>query len=146
MLTHEQLMESWVTDSTIDPTQLMHTMYGHPMLHSRYLTHLQTYKHALRKHMGKYQKSKLIKQRYFLGELTKEELVQYNLQQYLFKKPLKSEMESLLDADSELQLIQDQCVYLESLVQACDSILKDINSRYFLFKTIVELTKFEAGS
>jgi hypothetical protein len=95
--------------------------------------------------MAKYQKSKLIKQRYFLGELTKEELVQYNLQQYLFKRPLKSEMEALLEADSELQQIQDQCVYLESLVLACESILKDINSRYFLFKTIAEYEKFQNG-
>ena len=55
-------------------------------------------------------------------------------------------MESLLDADSELQLIQDQCVYLESLVQACESILKDINSRYFLYKTIVEYEKFQSGN
>lgn len=146
MLSHTELMESWAKDSTIDPTQLMHTMYGHPMLHSRYLTHLQTYKQGLRKHMGKYQKMKLIKQRYFFGELTKEELVLYNLPQYLFKRPLKSELESLLDADSELQTIQDQCVYLESLVQACESILKDINSRYFLFKTIAEYERFQSGS
>lgn len=145
MLTHDQLMQSWEKDSTIDSTRLMETMYQHPMLHSRYLSHLQTYKQSLRKLMGKYQKSKLIKQRYFNGELTKDELVQYNLQPYLFKRPLKAEMESLLDADSELQLIQEQCLYIESLIAACESILKDINSRYFLFRSIVDYEKFQAG-
>jgi Recombination, repair and ssDNA binding protein UvsY len=146
MLTHTELMESWQKDSVIDRTELMNTLYSHPMLHSKYLTHLQTYKVQLRKHVLKYQKGKLLKQRYYNGELTKEELVQHGLSQYLFRKPLKNEMESLLDADTELQLIQEQSLYIESLVQACESILKEINSRTFLYRSIIDYVKFEAGA
>jgi hypothetical protein len=145
MLDHTTLMEEWKKDSTFDQTALMHTMYSHPLLHSKYLTYLQTYKVQLRKHVLKYQKRKLLKQRYYSGELTKEELDANGLQQYLFKRPLKSEMESLLEGDAELQLIQEQSVYIETLVASCESIMRDINSRYFLFKSMVDYEKFQAG-
>ena len=146
LLTSEELMETWAIDCKIDQTALMHTMYNHPMLHSKYLTLLQTYKIQLRKHAMRYAKLKSLKIRYFNGELTKEELVSKGWLQYLFKKPLKSEMESLLDADTELQALQEQSLYIETLVQACESIMKDINARYFLFKNLVEYEKFQSGA
>lgn len=145
MMTHDELMKNWETDSLIDKSSLSHTMSGHPMLHSKYLTILQTYKLSLRKHIMKYQRLKLLKQRYFNGELTKEELDANGWVQYLFKKPIRSEMENLLDADPDLQLIQEQSIYLETLISSTESIMKDINSRYFLFKSLVEYEKFLSG-
>lgn len=146
MLTNEQLMEQWAIDCAIDRSNLMHTMYSHPMLHSKYLTLLQKYKTKLRSHTLKYAKLKLLKQRYYNGELTKEELDQYNWQQYLFKKPLKAEMEALLSADLDLIAVQEQAVHIESLVIAVESIMKDISNRYFLFRNLVEYEKFQAGA
>lgn len=146
MLNHEQLMEQWEKDCKVDQTQLSNMMAGHPMLHSKYLTLLQTFKVAMRKHIMKYQKMKVIKQRYYNGELTKEELDANGWQQYLFKKPLKSEMESLLEGDSDLQMIQEQTVYLEMLVQSTESIMRELNGRVYLFKSIVEYQKFLSGA
>jgi hypothetical protein len=120
-------------------------MYSHPMLHSKYLQILLDYKVRQRNLTLKFQKQRQFKTRYYNGELTKEELDLAELKQYQFKKPLKSEMETLLDADPELQLIQEQVLYLESLIQSADSIMKDIGNRYFLFKHIIEQNKFLAG-
>lgn len=145
MLNHDELMTQWEKDCIIDRTDLMSTMYAHPILHSKYLTHLQTYKVQLRKSIMKYQSVRLLRQRYFNGEMTKQMLDEHGWEQYLHKRPLKSEMESMLDASPDLQLLQEKSLYLEGLVQAVESIMKDINSRYFLFKNLVEFTKFEAG-
>jgi hypothetical protein len=145
MITHKELMAQWEEDCKIDKTQLMSVMYSHPILHSRYLTHLMEFKVALRKYAMKYQSTRLLRQRYFNGELTKEELDTYGWRQYLFKKPLKSEMESLLDASPDLQELQEKSLYIETMVQACESILKDLNSRYFLFSNLVSYEKFQAG-
>jgi hypothetical protein len=145
MITHKELMAQWEEDCKIDKTQLMSVMYSHPILHSRYLTHLMEFKVALRKYAMKYQSTRLLRQRYFNGELTKEELTQYGWLPYLFKKPLKAEMESLLDASPDLQELQEKSLYIETMVQACESIIRDINSRYFLFKNLVEYEKFQAG-
>lgn len=145
MLNHDELMTEWAKDCIVDKTDLMSTMYNHPMLHSKYLTHLQTYKVQMRKHVLKYANLKATKIRYFCGEMTKEQLDARGWEQYLFKKPLRAEMEALLEADMDMQLIQEQSLYLEGLVQAVESIMKDINSRYFLFKNLVEYEKFQAG-
>lgn len=145
MLTNEELMKSWETDCKIDRTDLLSVMYSHPILHSKYLTYLQDYKIGLRKIMAKYQSQRVLRQRYYNGELTKEILDAQGWDQYLVKRPMKAEMEALLDASPDLQLLQEKSLYIESLVQSCESIMKDINSRYFLFKNLVEFTKFEAG-
>jgi len=145
MLNHDELMKMWESDCRIDSNKLLETMYSHPMLHSKYLQILLDYKVRQRKLTLKFQKQRQFKTRYYNGELTKEELDSAELKQYQFKKPLKSEMETLLDADHELQMIQEQVLYLESLIQSADSIMKDIGNRYFLFKHIIEQNKFLAG-
>ena len=139
-------MGEWEKDSTIDKTQLMNTMYGHPLLHFKYLSLLQEYKLKLRKHAMKYANLKQVKIRYYSGELTQEQLEERGWKQYLFKKPLKSEMEALLDADHDLQQLQEESLYIETLVTACESIMKDIGNRYYLFKNLVEYEKFQSGS
>lgn len=145
MLNHTELMESWASDAKIDPTQLLERMHRHPMLHSKYLTILQTYKLQSRKLLLKYQRQKQFKMKYYNGELTKPELDAAGLTQYQYKRPLKSEMETLLEADPELQLIQEQVLYTETLTSSAESILKDITNQYYLYRNIIEQTKFLAG-
>lgn len=146
MLTHDQLMDSWAIDCKIDQTQLLDRMYRHPILHSKYLTILQNYKVQQRKLTLKYQRNRLQKTRYFNGELTKEELDVLGWKQYLFRKPMKAEMETLLDADTDLQLLQEQILYIETLIQSSESILKEITNQHFLFKNLIEQAKFLSGA
>jgi hypothetical protein len=146
MLNHEQLMAEWAKDSTIDETNLMNEMYRHPMKHSKYLTHLQTYKVKLRQMTAKYMSLRSDKVRYYNGEMPKSELAERGWQQYLFKRPLKSEMEALLEGDADLQKLQEQTLYIETLAQSCESILKDLGNRYYLFKSMVEYQKFLSGA
>jgi hypothetical protein len=146
MLNHDQLCEQWEKDCKVDTSQLSHTLASHPLLHSKYLTILQTYKVALRKHVIKYQKMKILKQRYYNGELTKEELDANGWKQYLNKRPLRGEMETLLDGDPDLQNIQEQSVYLEMLVTSTESIMKEISNRTFLYRSMVDYQKFLSGA
>lgn len=146
MLTHDQLMEAWSVDCQISQTELLDRMYRHPILHSKYLTILQNYKVQQRKLTLKYQKNRLQKTRYFNGELGQEELETAGWKQYLYRKPMKAEMETLLDADADLQLLQEQILYIETLKQSSESILKDLGNQYFLFKNIIEQTKFLSGA
>jgi hypothetical protein len=145
MMNHDELMESWEKDSSIERSNLMNTMYSHPMLHSKYLTILQNYKVSIRKLALKYSTLKGTKTRYYNGEMTKDELDLHGWQQYLLKRPLKSEMETILSADSDLQKIEERTLYLETLIQSCEMIMKDITNRYYLFKSMVEYEKFQAG-
>jgi len=145
LLNHEELMAEWEKDCGIDREDLRHTMYEHPMLHSKYLGHLMVYKVTLRKYTIKYQTQRLIRQRYYNGEMTKEHLDKHGWQQYLHKRPLKSEMETLIDSSPEIQELEEKSLYTKAMIEACESILKDINSRYYLFREIVTYEKFKAG-
>jgi len=145
MLNNDELMASWALDCKIDQTNLSERMSSHPVLHSKYLTYLQTYKIKLRTLSLKYQKRRQLMTKYYNGEMDEEDLKFNNLKQWLYKKPLRSEMESLLDADESLQLIKEQILYVETMVQASESILKDIGNQYFLLKSLVDYTKFQAG-
>ena len=145
MLTNEELMAEWAIDCKIDQSKLSERMSSHPILHSKYLTHLQTYKIRLRTLSLKYMQRRQIMTKYYNGEMDEDELNANDLKQWLYKKPLKSEMESLLDADSSLQLIKERILYTETMVQASESILKDIGNQYYLFKSIVDQNKFLSG-
>lgn len=146
MLNHTELMESWAEDSKLNPTLLLDQMYSHPILHSKYLQVLQEYKLNQRKLVLKLQKERQFMTRYFNGELTKEELDERELKQYQFRKPMKSEMETLLDADPGIQKLQEQINYLDVLISSAESIMKDIGNRYFLFRNLVEHTRFLSGN
>jgi hypothetical protein len=145
MLTNEELMAQWALDCKIDQSRLSERMSSHPILHSKYLTFLQTYKIKLRTLSLKYQKRRQLMTKYYNGEMTEDELMGNYLKQWLYKKPLRSEMESLLDADESLQLIKEQILYIETMIQACESILKDVGNQYYLFKSIVDQNKFLSG-
>lgn len=138
-------MAEWSEDCKIDQTRLSERMSSHPVLHSKYLTHLQTYKIRLRTLSLKYLQRRQLMTKYYNGEMDEDELKFNNLKQWLYKKPLKSEMESLLDADDSLQLIKEKILYTETMVQACESILKDVGNQYYLFKSIVDQNKFLSG-
>lgn len=145
MLNHEELISLWENDSKIERTNLTENLFSHPMLHCKYLGHLQIYKNSLRKVLAKYQTTKAMRQKYFNGEMTKDELEENGLQQFLFKRPLKAELESLLDASPDLQKLQEQATYFEMMISSCESIIKEINSRVFLYRSIIDYVKFESG-
>lgn len=145
MLNHEELAKEWANDSSIDRSDLMHTMYSHPMLHSKYLGFLMSYKVTLRKYTKKYQVQRMIRQRYYNGEMTKEELERHGWKQYLNKRPMNAERETLIDSSPEIQELEEKSLYTQTLIEAAESILKDINSRYYLFTNLVDYEKFQAG-
>jgi hypothetical protein len=146
MLDHEQLLTEWETDCKVPSDALLERMYRHPILHSKYLGYLQSYKISSRKVTLRYQKLRLLKTRYYNGELSEEELIENNLKQYLYKRPLKSEMESLLDADADLQKLQEQILYIETLIQSTEAIMKELTNQHYLFKNIIEQTKYLTGN
>ena len=145
LLTHTELLEMWKADSQISPTRIKQDMFALPILHSKYLEILTSYKVAMRKQHLKLNKIRLLKTRYYNGELDKEELDANGWKQYQRNKPLKSELESILSADPDIQEILEQQEYLEIMISAGESILKEINQRGFLFKNIVQWEIFQAG-
>ena len=89
---------------------------------------------------------KKTKFRYYRGELTKQELIDLNWEQWQGVKPIKSELEYFLEGDADLNSYKLKIDYLNSVIYLLESILIQIKSRDWQLKTILEHKKFLAGN
>ena len=74
MITLKELQESWAVDCKIDELELGKATIKTAELHSKYLNHLSNFKLQLRKSEAAFYKLRRIKQQYWRGELSKQEL------------------------------------------------------------------------
>lgn len=142
----DELKESWAKDSIISEFDLSREALRVPQLHSKYIDLLIGSKMNLAKRKHDLARMQNLKARYYRGELSKDELSQYNLVQWQYNKPLKSEMDSFLDADEDCILIKGKIEYFEMMVYFLESIMKSIASRSFDIKNSIEFKKFQAGA
>lgn len=136
----------WQAECRIDPAKLSQELYRQPLLHSKYLTILQDLKVEIRKQHRKFDKVRELKIRYYNGHLTKEELDANGWEQFQYVAPTKAKMDSLLDADDDLQLIREKIEYIKIMAETCESIMREISARGYNLKTIIDWEKFQAGS
>lgn len=140
-----ELQQFWEKDSAIDETDLGHTSSSTPLLHSKYLNFLSQAKLQLRMVTSKFLRLRRDKIRYYKGEMTREELIERNWSQYQGIKPLKSEMNEVLQLDEDMIQLEDKVVYLETVVQFLESIMKSIASRTWDVKNSIEWVKIQNG-
>ena len=142
----EEIDSMWSKDCKIDRNNLTEETIRSGILHQKYLNLLMSAKNKLIKLTNDYLVMKDLRTRYYLGELTKEELEQYGWPQYQGLKPLKSDMQSKLDTDSELLKIKLKIQYLENIQYQLESILQQIRNRDWAIKSHIEWLKFQAGN
>ena len=108
MISLNELQEIWSIDCKIDDLQLGKESTKTPELHAKYLAHLSTAKLQLRKAEADLYKLKAIKVKYFRGELSREELSNLGWEQYLGIKPLKNDLQEILNADDDVSKQEDK--------------------------------------
>lgn len=140
-----ELQAEWVKDAPIDETNLGNAASRVPVLHAKYLTFLSNTRLQLRKAESDYLNTRRAKYKYFRGEMTREELEEYGWDQYQGNKPLKNEMEELLQCDEQLITLQDKHEYFKTVIYTLEQIIRSINSRTFDIKSTIEWTKFTNG-
>jgi hypothetical protein len=142
----EQICDLWDADCAIDQTKLTEESLKTPLLHSRYLRLLMQFKEKLLSQQLAFEEMKTQKLRYYRGELTKEELEELGLEQYQGVRPLKSDMQSFLDGDKDLNRKLLKIKYLETTIYQLESILNQIKARDWNIRNAIEFLKFQAGS
>lgn len=144
-MTLSELQEAWAKDAIIDQTNLGHAAARVPVLHAKYITHLSNYRLQLRKAEVSYHKLRNLKSRYFRGELSKEELAALGWPQYLRTRPLKTELEDLIQADDEIVDASDKVEYIRTVLVFLEGVVRSINSRTWDIKSAIEWEKFRNG-
>ena len=141
----DEINTAWKSDSIIDRSDIATETIRVPVLHAKYIELLSVYRLKHRKLQNDYNAMRALRHRYYNGKLTKEELLQKNWTQYQENRPLKTEMNEILNSDVELIGIQDRVVYIETVIHTLESILKSIHSRSFDLKNYIAWQTLSMG-
>ena len=142
----EELHEMWDSDCNIDEDHLDRASTTSPKLHAKYLRLLIQHKVKIAALQSDYNTKRQLKFRYYRGEMSREELTDYGWNQWQGIKPLKNEMDEFLTGDSDLNKTLIKIEYIKCMVEALESILKQISSRDWQIRNAIEFKKFISGS
>lgn len=145
-MTLTELQEEWIKDSKIDLLNLAEEAARVPMLHAKYMQILTSTRLQQRKVESSYKQFRKLKERYYRGELSKEELTEIGWDQYLNNRPLKNEIDSVLDADEDIIKKIDKIEYYKTMMIFLEQIIKSINSRTWDVKSAIDWKKFTGGA
>ena len=140
-----ELTEEWTKDAPINETNLGHEAARVPILHAKYINVLSKTKLQLRKAESDYLNTRRLKYKYFRGEMTRQELENEGWSQYQGNKPLKNEMDELLECDEKLVELQDKIEYFKTTIYTLEQIIRSLNSRTWDIKSGIEWAKFTNG-
>lgn len=140
-----EIQTMWAEDCKIDQTNLGRAAARVPELHAKYLNMLTSMKLQYRKAEADYLRLRKLKMRYYKGELSKQELDELGWDQFLQNRPLKNEMDEVLNTDSDIIQINDKLEYIRTVLYQLEQILKSINSRTWDVKSAIEWYKFTNG-
>ena len=124
----EHLMTEWSQDSGIDSTAMEKELLKISHLHSKYLNIMSYHRHLVRKMEADYKMMKGLREDYYQGHLTKEELDErgWEPMQHVLTNP---QIARKLETDSELNKLLLKKIAHEEIVSYCESVLKSLNNR-----------------
>lgn len=143
-MTFEELLKEWDKDTFIDKTEVSNESIKIPKLHAKYYRIYVSEKLQLKKFESELKVLKLEKYEFYTQGHTKES------REKGWELPargmiLKGDIPMYMDADKELIEISLKIGIQQEKVDALESIIKSINNRGFLLKSIVDWSKFVNG-
>lgn len=141
----EQIVDEWEKDAHIDPTQIADKTLTTALLHAKYLKMWAKWKQKNTTLKIQLNECKQTKTRYYNGEMSLEECRQLGLEQYQYNKPLKSQLDSLLASDKDVNKILLQQEAVGTIIEVLESILHQIKSRDFEISNFLKAQAFRNG-
>lgn len=127
-VTIEILMSSWAEDSCIDASAMEKELLKISHLHGKYLNVMSYHRHLVRKMEADYKLLKGLREDYYHGHLTQEDLEErgWEPMQHVLSNP---QIARKLETDSELNKLLLKKVAHEEIVSYCENVLKSLHSR-----------------
>lgn len=140
----DDLMKEWSQDKVIDPTAMEKELLKISFLHGKYLNILSYHRHVLRKIELDYKTMKSLREDYFMGRLTKEEMDNRGWD-YIEEVNSIPKTTKLIEGDPELTKILMKRIAHEEIVEYCTSVLKSLNNRTWDLRAFVDYKRFTEG-
>ena len=142
----DDLMVMWEKDAKVDPLDPGASMADIPRLHAKYLRILTYHNLMVKKYNKEFNELKKVKWEYYNGDLNNpEDLKKHGMEPQL-KKILRQDIQLYIDADKDLNTALARKANNQEIVDACTYNLKELHSRTFQIKSIIEWTKFTDGT
>lgn len=139
----DELLVMWAKDADIDRTEPGKALLDIPKLHSKYLNILSSHRLASRDAEFKYNRMKKLKWEYYTGKLDDDELKKYGWEPFPFV--LKADINTYLESDEDLNKYRAQKIMHDEIVEVCNSILKELNSRTYQLRDFIAWERFIQG-
>lgn len=143
-----EILAEWNRDSVIDQTKLDVDSLRVPQLHSKYLQYLSATKSKIHRRKKDLDTIFHDKKQWLQGRMTKEEMDRRSWKYDPFEnaaKPMKSEMDTYIKVDPEVQKIQHEIDELRILEEALIEIVNNINWRHTHIRNALDYMKFMNG-
>ena len=141
-MTLEELQIQVNRDFKLDDTELDSESIKIPLLHNKYLQHLNKFSLLLKK--AEYDHKLLVREKweYYTGKASPKiyQDKPFNL------KIMKSDVDKYLESDEELIKSSQKIDYLETVVNYLDRTLRQISNRDWQIRNSIEWRKFTSGA
>ena len=146
MNTLEEIMKLWDTDSVIDSTEPGREILKIPTLHNKYLKILVKHRLAVKRMNFDYARMRKIKEEYYNGSLSQEELEEYGWEPFLLNIKTRQGVEKYIESDKDLIKLLEKKIYHEEAVSVCESIMQELKSRHWELKSFIDWERFIGGN
>jgi hypothetical protein len=140
-----EIQDMWTKDAKINELDLGKSSIQIAELHAKYLNILTNTKLQLRKCEADYLRLRRSKFKYYRGEMTREELEELGWNQFQGLKPLKNEVEDIVNCDEDVIRCIDKVEYMKAMLYQLEQIIRSLNGRGWEIKNAIEWTKFTNG-
>src|SRR5260221_6667770 len=130
----DKLIEMWQADAKFDTTEPSKEIAKIPQLHAKYIAQISAHSLALKLVNIEYYKLKRVKVDYFNGRLDQSQLTERGWEQFKYVLAAKSDMNTYLDADADLNKHIARRALHEEAMNLCTAIIKEINNRTWQLK------------
>lgn len=129
-------------DLLIDEIDLDSSLLEVPKLFSKWSAMLSDETIKLKDLYGFKESVKLERWKYYSGKQTDEYISKHGI---LHEKILKTDIDRYLSCDEKLTIVNDLCTIQKEVVDTIERTLKEISSRNFHIKAIIDWRKFTSG-
>ena len=140
-----EIQDMWTKDAKINELDLGKSSIQIAELHAKYLNILTNTKLQLRKCEADYLRLRRSKFKFYRGEMTREELEELGCNQFQGLKPLKNEVEDIVNCDEDVIRCIDKVEYMKAMLYQLEQIIRSLNGRGWEIKNAIEWTKFTNG-
>ena len=141
----EQVYDEWAKDGKIDVVNVSQQSADIPKLHNKYYRYYVEEGLKLKKLKSDYKLLLKLKTEYYKGDLDIEELKEYGWEPQPLRI-LRQDIPTYLDADPDIVNKSLRISMQEAIVDYLESIIRQINSRTYHLKTLVDWERFRTGA